>query len=323
MFDRNAANFSICEVDMLRSLFLLLSESPQLKQWSSESRLAQMAARRFVAGDTIQDAIDAIRDANRQGISATLDHLGENTESEVQAITATQEYINALENIAQSGVDSSVSVKLTQLGLDLGTEFCRDNVAQVAAKAQQVGTYVRIDMEGSEHTARTLKVLFALRADYDNVGVVIQAYLYRSETDVERLIDTGVPVRLCKGAYKEPSNIAFPDKADVDQNMIDLMHRLLGEKARANGARLGMATHDEKMIAATKAYAAAHNIPKDAFEFQMLYGVRPGLQREIAAAGYNMRVYIPYGTEWYPYYLRRLGERPANVWFILSNLLRG
>ena len=307
---------------MLRSLFLLLSASPQLKQWSSESRLAQMAARRFVAGDTIQDAIEAIRAANRQGMTATLDHLGENTESEAQALDATKEYITALEHIAQNGVDSSVSVKLTQLGLDLGTDFCRENVARVATKAQKVGTYVRIDMEGSDHTDRTLEVLFALRKDLNNVGIVIQAYLYRSEKDVERLIEAGVPVRLCKGAYKEPPSIAFPEKADVDRNRIDLMHTLLGKKALTNGAWLGMATHDEKMIAATKAYAAAHNIPKDAFEFQMLYGVRPGLQREIVAAGYNMRIYIPYGTEWYPYYLRRLGERPANIWFILSNLLR-
>lgn len=322
MFDRKAANFNFSEVKMLRSLFLLLSESPQLKRWSSESRLAQIAARRFVAGDTIRDAIDAIAEANRQGMTATLDHLGENTESEAQALDATKEYILALEHIAQSGVDSSVSVKLTQLGLDLGTDFCRENVARVAAKAQQVGTYVRVDMEGSDHTDRTLEVLFSLRKDFNNVGVVIQAYLYRSETDVERLIEAGVPVRLCKGAYKEPPSIAFPEKADVDNNMIDLMHTLLGEKARTNGAWLGMATHDKKMIAATKAYAAAHNIPKDAFEFQMLYGVRPGLQREIADAGYNMRIYIPYGTEWYPYYLRRLGERPANIWFILSNLLR-
>ena len=322
MFDRKAANFNFSEVKMLRSLFLLLSESPQLKRWSSESRLAQIAARRFVAGDTIRDAIDAIAEANRQGMTATLDHLGENTESEAQALDATKEYILALEHIAQSGVDSSVSVKLTQLGLDLGTDFCRENVARVAAKAQQVGTYVRVDMEGSDHTDRTLEVLFSLRKDFNNVGVVIQAYLYRSEMDVERLIEAGVPVRLCKGAYKEPPSIAFPEKADVDNNMIDLMHTLLGEKARTNGAWLGMATHDKKMIAATKAYAAAHNIPKDAFEFQMLYGVRPGLQREIADAGYNMRIYIPYGTEWYPYYLRRLGERPANIWFILSNLLR-
>jgi proline dehydrogenase len=181
---------------------------------------------------------------------------------------------------------------------------------------------MRIDMESSDYTDRTFEILYTLREDHQDVGVVVQAYLYRSRSDVEALIDAGVPVRLCKGAYNEPASLAFPQKADVDRNMIDLMHLLLSARARASGARLAMATHDEKLIEATKAYAAAHNIPPTTYEFQMLYGVRPALQQRLADEGYGMRVYVPYGTEWYPYYMRRLAERPANVWFIISNLLR-
>ncbi len=306
----------------MRTLFLLLSNNRQLKQWATHSRLAQVAARRFVAGESVQHAMTAIRYLNQRGIIATLDHLGENTTTEAQAIAAADEYLLALDHIAQSGVQSYVSVKLTQLGLDLGTDLCRDDVARVAARAQEIGTFVRIDMEGSAYTDRTFAILYSLRERYANVGVAVQAYLYRSRSDVERLIEAGIPVRLCKGAYKEPAALAFPKKADVDQNMIDLMHLLLSEKARKTGARLAMATHDGKLIAATKTYATAHGIPRTAFEFQMLYGIRPALQQQLADAGYGMRVYVPYGTEWYPYYMRRLAERPANVWFILSNLFR-
>jgi proline dehydrogenase len=306
----------------MRSLFLFLSGNRQLKEWSSRSRIAQIAARRFVAGESIQHAIAAIREANQRGLSATLDHLGENTETEDQAIAAADSYMAALDQIAETGVDSHISVKLTQLGMDLGTDFCLKNVARVAGRAKEVGTFMRIDMESSDYVDRTFEVLFALREDYDNVGVVVQSYLYRSQADVERLIEAGVPIRLCKGAYKEPSGLAMPKKSDVDQNTIDLMHLLLSDEARENGARLAMATHDEKMIAATKAFAAAHNIPRDAYEFQMLYGIRSGLQQELADERYGMRVYVPYGTEWYPYYMRRLAERPANVWFIATNLLR-
>jgi proline dehydrogenase len=310
------------KVEPMRTLFLFLSENRQLKEWTSQSKIAWVAARRFVAGEDIQDAIKTIRDMNQRGLTATLDHLGENTETEAQAIAATEDYLVALDEIAASGVESFVSVKLTQLGLDLGTEFCQQNVTRIAARAKEIGSFVRIDMESSDYVDRTLDTLYELRKSHDNVGVVIQSYLYRSRADVEALIDAGVPVRLCKGAYNEPPNLAFPKKADVDQNTIDLMFLLLGDKARKNGARLAMATHDEKIIAATIAFADAHDIPKDAFEFQMLYGIRSALQQELADEGYGMRVYVPYGTEWYPYYMRRLAERPANVWFIATNLLR-
>jgi proline dehydrogenase len=306
----------------MRTLLLYLSGSRRLKQWTSRSRLARIAARRFVAGDTIEDAIAVIRDANRRGLTTSLDHLGENTETPAQATTAADDYMLALDRIAATGVQSYVSVKLTQLGLDLGTDFCRANVARVAARAQEIGSLVRIDMESTDYTDRTIEIMYALREHYDNVGIVAQAYLYRTRADVEALIEAGVPVRLCKGAYNEPASLAFPQKADVDRNMIDLMHLLLSEKARASGARLAMATHDEKLIEATKAYAAAHDIPPTAYEFQMLYGVRPALQQRLADEGYGMRVYVPYGTEWYPYYMRRLAERPANIWFIISNLFR-
>jgi proline dehydrogenase len=306
----------------MRSLFLFLSQNRQLKRWTAQSHLAQAAARRFVAGETVEHAIAAIRHSNQRGLTATLDHLGENTETEAQALAATDDYLIALNRIAQTGVESHVSVKLTQLGLDLGTGFCIENAARIAARAREIGALLRIDMEGSDYTQRTFDVLRALREKNDNVGIVIQAYLYRSRSDVETMIDAGIPVRLCKGAYKEPASLAFPAKADVDINMIDLMHLLFSPKALQSGARLAMATHDEKLIEATKAYAAAHDIPKQAYEFQMLYGVRPGLQQQLAQEGYGMRVYVPYGTEWYPYYMRRLAERPANAWFILSNLFR-
>ena len=307
---------------MLRAFFLFLSQSQRLKRWTARSRLAQVAARRFVAGETIEQAIEVIRALNARGIVATLDHLGENTETETQAIAAADEYLVALDHIAQSGVQSHISIKLTQLGLDLGTDFCRQNVARLVGRARDIGSFVRIDMESSAYTERTLQVLRDLRREFDNVGVVIQAYLYRSRADVQALIAEGVPVRLCKGAYKEPADVAFPKKADVDQNMLDLMYLLLSDQARQNGARLAMATHDEKIIRATQAYAEAHQISRDAFEFQMLYGIRPALQQRLADEGYTVRVYVPYGTEWYPYYMRRLAERPANVWFILTNLFK-
>ena len=306
----------------MRTLLLFLSERRKLKEWSARSRIAQKAVHRFVAGERIEEAMAAIQQSAQRGLSATIDHLGENTTTEAQAIADRDEYLVALDRIAAIGTECHVSVKLTQVGLDLGTAFCRENAARIAARAQEVGTFLRIDMESSAHTERTLEVLYSLRQDYDNVGIVIQAYLYRSRSDVEALIEAGIPIRLCKGAYKEPPSLAFPKKVDVDKSMVDLMHLLFSEKARHNGARLAMATHDEKLIAGTKAYAAAHSIPKHAYEFQMLYGIRSALQQQLADEGYGMRVYVPYGKDWYPYFMRRLAERPAIVWFILRNLFR-
>jgi len=284
--------------------------------------VARRAARRFVAGETIDDALAAIRELNAQGITATLDHLGENVETREDAARATDDYLKVLDAIGQAGLTSHVSVKLTALGLDLGDDLCRENVARILAKAKEVGTRVRIDMESTEYTDRTLAIYRRLRAEYDNVGIVIQSYLYRSEADIAALCEEGAHVRLCKGAYKEPPTRAFPKKADVDASYVRLMKMLLSAPARAKGTRAALATHDPKMIDAARQYAEEEMVPRDEFEFQMLHGIRRDLQQQLVADGYAVRVYVPYGTEWYPYFMRRLAERPANVWFIVSNFFK-
>jgi len=280
------------------------------------------AVRRFVAGETIDDAINVIRELNAQGIVATLDHLGENVETQDDARRATDDYLKVLDAIGTSGVQSHVSVKLTALGLDLGDDLCRANVACILAKAKAIGAFVRIDMESIEYTDRTLAIYRSLHQEFDNVGIVIQSYLYRSEADIAALCQEGAKVRLCKGAYKEPPDKAFPKKADVDASYVRLMKMLLSAEARAKGACGAIATHDPKMIEATRQYAAEQMVPRDEFEFQMLHGIRRDLQHELAADGYAMRVYVPYGTEWYPYFMRRLAERPANLWFVMINFFR-
>jgi proline dehydrogenase len=280
------------------------------------------AARRFVAGDSIEDAIQAIRELRVLGISATLDHLGENVETAADATRATEDYLKALDAIGTSGVQSHVSIKLTALGLDLGDDVCRANVVRILAKAKEIGTLVTIDMESTAYTDRTLAIFRDLRREFNNVGIVIQAYLYRSEADIAALCQAGAHVRLCKGAYKEPPVHAFPKKADVDASYVRLMKMLLSPEARAHKTYGAIATHDVNMIEATRQYAQEQLVPRDEFEFQMLHGIRRDLQNELAADGYGMRVYVPYGTEWYPYYIRRLAERPANIWFIVSNFFR-
>ncbi len=307
---------------MMRSVLLWLSHNKTVRGWTARLGFARRAARRFVAGETIDDAIHVIRELNAQGIEATLDHLGENVETEADAARATEDYWKVLAAIGANGVRSHVSVKLTALGLDLGDDLCRANVARILAKAQEIGAFVRIDMESTEYTDRTLAIYRSLCREFDNVGIVIQAYLYRSEADIAALCQEGSKVRLCKGAYKEPPDKSFPKKADTDANFIRLMKMLLSAGARARGTRGAIATHDPKMIDATRRYAAEEMTPRDEFEFQMLYGIRRDLQRDLATESYRMRVYVPYGTEWYPYFMRRLAERPANLWFVLSNLLK-
>ena len=308
---------------MMRPLFIYLSRQHWLRTVISTSGFIGRAKRRFVAAETIQDTIEVIRQLNRQNILATLDHLGEDVNTEADARQARDNYVRALELIRTSGVASNVSLKLTQFGLDVSGELVRELVASVIEKAAELGALVRIDMEGSPHTERTLAVYRDMRKRYSNVGIVLQAYLYRTEGDIKQLVQDGIAtVRLCKGAYQEPASIAFPRKADVDANMVKLMQLLLGDEARSRGAHLAMATHDVKMIEATRNFAAEHSISKNAFEFQMLYGIRRDLHQQLAAAGYKMRVYVPYGAEWYPYFMRRLAERPANVWFVLSNFFR-
>lgn len=308
---------------MMRALLLWMSHNRFLRRLITRFRFTRRAALRFVAGETIDDAIAAIRALNAEGILATVDHLGENVESEADARRAVDDYLAVLDRIGKDSVQSHASLKLTQLGLDIGVEFCRDNVARIVGKAKEIDTFIRIDMESSDYTARTLDVYYSLCHEFDNVGIVIQSYLYRSKDDIAELCQAGANVRLCKGAYDEPHDRAYPHKADVDASYVALTHMLLSEAARARGAYAAIATHDPKMIGAAKAYIAEHDVPRDRYEFQMLYGIRRDLQQQLAAEGFTVRVYVPYGNEWYPYFMRRLAERPANMWFILRNLFRG
>ena len=255
------------------------------------------------------------RELNSVGIAVTLDVLGESVSSVDEAAAARDAYLRTLSAIHEKGIQGNVSLKLTQFGLDLSGEVCRANVAQLVEKAAGLNGFVRIDMESSDYADRTLQLVCDLHDRYRAVGTVIQAYLYRSKGDIEMLNERGIRVRLCKGAYLEAAGVAFPKKDQVDANYIELMRLLLDK-----GTYPAIATHDEKMVAATKAYAEARQISRDAFEFQMLYGIRRDLQRQLAKEGFRVRVYVPYGEAWYPYYMRRLAERPANVLFILRNL---
>lgn len=307
---------------MLRSFFLYLSSAGWAKPLIMRIGPARRTAHRFIAGESLDEALNVTRRLNQRGLGVTLDLLGESVTDKAGAHEATKAYQGLLDAIHTSGVRATVSLKLTQLGLDIDEAFCIENMRTILDKARETGGHVTIDMESTAYTDATLRVFRALRADYDNVGIVIQAYLYRSEDDMRALAQEGAFVRLCKGAYKEPPEYAFPDKTDVDANYVRLMEQFLDAESRANGAYLGIATHDEAMIQAARAYIKAHDVPYDAFEFQMLYGIRPKLQEQLLDDGYQVVVYVPYGTEWYPYYMRRLAERPANVWFALSNFFR-
>jgi proline dehydrogenase len=281
------------------------------------SRTAQRLSRRFVAGETLSDALAVGRKVNAEGISLTLDHLGENVTSLAEADGSRDAYLRALDQIHAADIEGNVSLKLTQFGMDLSEEACRANVTQVVRKAAALGSFVRVDMESSAYTDRTLRLVYDLHAETGAVGAVIQAYLHRSEADVRMLCARKIRVRLCKGAYLEPHAVAFAKKSDVDINYIHLMQILLGE-----GVYPAIATHDLRMIDATREYAAVNAIEPDRFEFQMLYGIRRDLQRELVRDGYRLRLYVPFGKAWYPYFMRRLAERPANVFFLLRNLLR-
>lgn len=308
---------------MLRDAFLTLSQSKTLARFMTSSRLPWYAARRFVAAQAIDEALAVVSDLNRAGMRATLDHLGENVATEAEAAQARAAYLEALDRIHATGVHSGISLKLTALGMDVSTAVATDNLRRVVAHAGRFDPpiFVRVDMESSDYTARTLDVFAAVRAEHRNVGIVVQSYLYRTGDDVERLIAQGAGVRLCKGAYREPASVAYPDKRDVDAAYLRLAGRLLGPEARAAGVYPAIATHDTAMIDWVKAHVAAHGVPRDAFEFQMLFGVRRDLQAVLVAEGYRMRVYVPYGLQWYPYFMRRLAERPENVAFVLRNVL--
>jgi len=281
------------------------------------SGLARRLSSRFIAGETLADALAVARSLNAEGISVTLDHLGENVASLEEAAASRDEYIRALDQIQAAGLSANVSIKLTQFGIDFDEAACYENVELLVKVAARHSSFVRVDMESSAYTDRTLRLVTDLHARYAAIGVVIQAYLYRSERDVESLCRQGIRIRLCKGAYLEPAGVAYERKADVDRNFVHLMKILL-----ETGVYPAIATHDQAMIAETERFAAARQIAPSAFEFQMLYGIRRDIQKRLVSKGYRLRLYIPYGKAWYPYFMRRLAERPANVLFLARNLFR-
>lgn len=301
----------------MRNFLLFLSQQGWLRSWAETSATANRLASRFVAGENLEQALAVARRLNSEGIAFTLDHLGESVTTLSEAAAARDVYLQTLDAIHRDGLHGNVSLKLTQFGLDVDPVACRSNVEAVVRRAAEFGSFVRFDMESSDYTGRTLDLAASLHQQHRTVGVVIQASLYRSRRDIEDLCDHGIRVRLCKGAYLEPPERAFHAKSAVDRNYIELMQLLLDR-----GVFPAIATHDERMIEATRQYVEARSIPRDAFEFQMLYGIRRDLQRKLVAEGYPMRVYLPFGRAWYPYYMRRLAERPANVLFLLRHLWR-
>lgn len=305
---------------LLRSCFIALSRNRPLRRFSERSGVGARLSARFVAGMEIEDALHVAEAVNRQGMAVTLDSLGESVTTEAEAKTAAQVYHRLLDAIAERKLKANISVKLTQMGLNLSAALAEEIAAGLAEHAQATANFMRIDMEDSSLTEATLAIVRRIHAQPalgNSIGVVIQAYLYRSQADIEQLVAEGIRVRLCKGAYREPAAVAFPRKADVDANYIRLCETLL-----ASPIYHGIATHDEAMIAAAKTYAARHGIAPARFEFQMLYGVRRDLQRRLVEEGYNVRVYVPFGKDWYPYFMRRLAERPANVLFLARNYFR-
>lgn len=307
-------------MSILRSAFIALSRNRTLRRFSESSRLGTRLSSRFVAGLEIEDALRAAEAVNQQGIAVSLDSLGESVTSEAEAHSAADVYHRLLDAIAARKLNANVSVKLTQMGLELSPELAESIAENLAQHAASEGSFVRIDMEDSSLTQITIDIVRRLHAKPglgNAIGIVIQSYLYRSQADVQQLLADGVRIRLCKGAYKEPPSVAFPRKADVDANYVRLSEMLL-----ASSVYHGLATHDVPMIDAAKTYVRQHGIDLSRFEFQMLYGVGRDLQRSLVRDGYNVRVYVPFGREWYPYFMRRLAERPANVLFIAKNLLR-
>lgn len=302
---------------MVRATLLKLAESPRFAKWVTSNATTRRMARRFVAGETLDEAIAAARACNNAGMLVSLDYLGENSSTTADAQRARDAYLEVFERIHKEELHANVSCKLTQLGLDINADFCQGLVVSVVETAARYENFLRVDMEGSAYTQRTIDLVSNVRARNPAIGTVIQAYLYRSETDIQNLLAHGCRIRLCKGAYKEPPDVAYPAKKDVDFNYIRLMKILL-----PSGFYHGIATHDPHMIAETIRWAAAQKITKDDFEFQMLYGVRTDLQRRLVKDGYRIRVYIPYGNDWFPYFMRRLAERPANVGFLIRNFFR-
>jgi len=302
---------------MVRSTLLKLSENKSFAHWVTSNQTTRKMSHRFVAGETLDEAIAAARVCNQQGMLVSLDYLGENVATAADAQRARDAYLQVFDKIAAEKLNANVSCKLTQLGLDISAEFCEGQLLSIVERAAAYGNFLRVDMEGSLYTARTIDVVKRVRTQSPAVGTVIQSYLYRSEQDVNDLLAYGCRIRLCKGAYKEPPEVAFPRKQDVDASYVKLMEILL-----SSGFYHGIATHDPKMIAATIRHARKDKISKDDFEFQMLYGVRTDLQRQLVRDGFRLRIYIPYGQDWFPYFMRRLAERPANLAFFVRNFFR-
>ena len=303
---------------LLRSFFISMSRNKRLRQFSERSAAGRKLSSRFVAGMTVAEALKAAEEVNREGIAVTLDSLGESVLQAEQAHASAEIYHEVIDAIEQRGLNANVSVKLSQMGMEIDPKLAESIVAGMIAHAEKSDTFVRIDMEGSEYTDATIAMTERLNKIFPGrVGTVLQAYLFRTPDDARRLVEQGIRIRLCKGAYKEPATIAFPSKADVDQNYVNLMLYLA-----TSGVFCGLATHDEAIIDRMRHFVEEKNLDKGRFEFQMLYGIRRDLQRKLAAEGYGVRVYIPFGAEWYPYFMRRLAERPANVLFLAKNFFR-
>jgi proline dehydrogenase len=302
---------------MLRASFLYLSHRRGLQRFVSRQRLTASLAYRFVAGDGLDDAVRVMKDLNQRGWSGSLDHLGENVTEEQAARAATEDYLSAFERIASDRLNANVSVKLTQLGLDISEALCRELLTKILERARQLDIFLRVDMESAAYTQRTIDLVLDLHRRYPLVGTVLQSYLYRTKDDVSRLNAAAIRVRLVKGAYDEPATVAFPKKGDVDAAYEAEMRELL-----EHGTYPAIATHDDRLIEATTRFAREEAISSDRFEFQMLYGIRRDLQERLLREGYRVRIYVPYGTEWYPYLMRRLAERPANLLFFIRSVIR-
>jgi proline dehydrogenase len=303
-----------------RSALIWLSRQEGLKDFATSFRFFKKLTTRFVAGENIDEVIPFIHQINSENATASFDHLNESVGSAAEAEQEVLEYLNILAKIDEQRVRSNVSIKLTQFGLGLDPELAYQNARKVVVEAERRGNFVRVDMEDSSVTQVTIDIFKRLRAEFglNTVGIVLQSYLYRTLADAQELVKLPARIRICKGAYNEPPEVAFPEKKDVDSNYIKVMQLLLG-----SGTYHGIATHDPKMIDATIDFATREGIGKEKFEFQMLYGIRRDLQHQLARDGFNIRIYVPYGKHWYPYFMRRLAERPANMWFVLKNLAKG
>ena len=305
---------------LTRSALIYLSRQEGLKEFAAKFAPFRKLTTRFIAGENLEQAVNAIREINGRGCTATFDHLNESVNSAAETETEVREYLDVLARIDEMGIDSNVSIKLTQFGLEIEPELAYRNARRIVEEATRRGNFVRIDMEGSKVTQVTIDIFRRLRDEFglNDVGIVLQSYLYRTLDDARELLKLPARIRLCKGAYDEPAEVAYPEKRDVDENYVRVMQLLL-----SSGVYHGIATHDPKMIDATIDFAQREGLSKEAFEFQMLYGIRRDLQEQLARDGYGMRIYVPYGKHWYPYFMRRLAERPANIWFVLKNFLKG